>query len=814
MRLRIDWWLVAVLILPVLYFLPEVLGNNVFAGIDSSRLNMPLRYFDREAFASGAFPLWNPYMFAGFPGFAESESGVLYPGSIFGHLPGDFFHWYSIGVVAHLMVAGLGFYVWMRRRGNSQPISAFLAATYCTTPFLIFHITAFGLFTSIAWLPWYLVIFDVGMKGKHPVMTGFWLSLFLAVMLLSGSSHAALLGAMALIFYAIGLILAQPDRTSRIRTIIRSLAVLVPCLLCPFLAAIQILPTAELASLSERTMFTGTEYFELGTWLTVPRLASIVIFPMLGNPVDLQDYGSSLCFLGVIPFVLVVSTIARYRTIGRSIFPLLLGATISLILAFGMNLPGYTYLVEIPPFSLFRYPGRSAHIAFTFLLPLAGPAIEIIRRSIVDKTRTTGTQWWTGYIVGLVPVVVVVIIGLTKSGMILMGSMLAGLMVLIAILLGTAIFTGRILNRAIDPKRIGLATALIVSLVAQCLVLYPFSRILVQEREKFDQSLAFLDDVREGFPVETEIPRIVMAGGHELMDPETLSNLGFRAQENIYDNIAGNAPGLRGVTAVDGLTPLVQDNWKYVLRDTLSVQMGEAAKNSMETGTPKIPDALSLQIIRLLGSDVLLIDGSDWRIPGWVFWRDDLDLPYHPGLAAYRPAGVYAEDAYFVRQVDVVGQQEFADFRRWLGQAGRNVEREAVVVGNSEEIPGNLSMGGVVSRERGINQLAFDVQVPGESPAFLVTGENFYPGWKAFVDGNEVPYYRTNYLMGGVVVPSGAERVELRFEPETFAKGLKISIFSFVVWIVLLGIAFAVHKSGRASLIPPTEEDLQVGMEG
>ena len=310
---RIDWWLVAVLILPVLFFLPEVIGLNVFAGIDTSRLNMPLRYFDRMAFREGAMPLWNPFMYAGFPGFAESESGAFYPGSIFMHLPGDFFHWYSISVVVHLVIGATGFYTWMLRRHHARPTSAFLAATYSLTPFLIFHITAFGLFTSIAWLPWYLVIFDSALKSGHPVRTGFFLSIFLAAMLMSGSYHAAFLGVTAIACYAVGHIFAQENSVTRKRAAVKVVAVLAPCLLCPLIAAIQILPTFELTALSERGALEGFDYYRLGTWLTIPRLASLVIFPALGNPDDLQDYGSSLCFLGVVPFVLIASTVARYR---------------------------------------------------------------------------------------------------------------------------------------------------------------------------------------------------------------------------------------------------------------------------------------------------------------------------------------------------------------------------------------------------------------------------------------------------------------------------------------------------------------------
>ncbi|MFH1676306.1 MAG: hypothetical protein ABIC40_04700, partial [bacterium] len=427
--LRIDWWLVAVLLVPVIYWFPELIGNSVFAGIDSSRLNEPFRFFDREAFASGAFPLWNPYLFAGFPHFAESESGVLYPGNFFIHLPGDFFRLYSIEVIAHFMIAALGFYLWMRRKGFSRVTSAFLASTYGTTTYLIFHTTAFGFMSSIAWLPWYFLIFDSGFKGAHPVRTGLWLALFLAFMLVSGSVQACFIGVFSLILYAIGKIIACENSSDRKNAFLRALALLVPGILAPLIAAVQIIPTNELAGFSERANVHFLEFYKLGTWLNIPRLASLVIFPALTNPSDIQDFGSSLCFLGVVPFAFAVSSLALWRENRQLAKPLLFAGFITLLLAFGLNLPGFKYLVEFPPFSMFRYPGRFAHAALTFFLPLAAPSIDrIISRIQLENTDRIG------FIVPSVFTLIVGIIGVFFGGILRPASSITILMSIIAII--------------------------------------------------------------------------------------------------------------------------------------------------------------------------------------------------------------------------------------------------------------------------------------------------------------------------------------------------------------------------------------------
>ena len=48
---------------------------------------------------------------------------------------------------------------------------------------------------------------------------------------------------------------------------------------------------------------------------------------------------------------------------------------------------------------------------------------------------------------------------------------------------------------------------------------------------------------------------------------------------------------------------------------------------------------------------------------------------------------------------------------------------------------------------------------------FLVTSEANYPGWRAYLDGAEVPIIQTNVAFRGVRIPAGEHRVTFRFRP-------------------------------------------------
>ena len=54
---------------------------------------------------------------------------------------------------------------------------------------------------------------------------------------------------------------------------------------------------------------------------------------------------------------------------------------------------------------------------------------------------------------------------------------------------------------------------------------------------------------------------------------------------------------------------------------------------------------------------------------------------------------------------------------------------------------------------------------PSTEDRFLVLNELYHPSWHAWVDGLPTTIYPTNVVMRGIVVPTGAASVELRYEP-------------------------------------------------
>jgi uncharacterized membrane protein YfhO len=91
-------------------------------------------------------------------------------------------------------------------------------------------------------------------------------------------------------------------------------------------------------------------------------------------------------------------------------------------------------------------------------------------------------------------------------------------------------------------------------------------------------------------------------------------------------------------------------------------------------------------------------------------------------------------------------------------------------------------------------RLVLDVDSP--QPAFLVTSEANYPGWRAFLDGVEAPVAMTNAAFRGLPVPAGRHRVEMRFEPAILGRSALVSIAGLA--LLVTGVLFGDRKrSGK-----------------
>jgi hypothetical protein len=76
-----------------------------------------------------------------------------------------------------------------------------------------------------------------------------------------------------------------------------------------------------------------------------------------------------------------------------------------------------------------------------------------------------------------------------------------------------------------------------------------------------------------------------------------------------------------------------------------------------------------------------------------------------------------------------------------------------------------------------------------ETPGLLVLADLWDRGWRAYRDGVRLPVLRANHAVRGVVLPAGLTKLEFRYEPASFAWGLRLAglaAFGLLVWIGML----------------------------
>jgi Bacterial membrane protein YfhO len=83
-----------------------------------------------------------------------------------------------------------------------------------------------------------------------------------------------------------------------------------------------------------------------------------------------------------------------------------------------------------------------------------------------------------------------------------------------------------------------------------------------------------------------------------------------------------------------------------------------------------------------------------------------------------------------------------------------------------------------------INQLS--LRATTSTAAALVLSQIWFPGWRATVDGEEVPVLRANASLTGILLPAGSHEVRFIFRPLSFVIGAVITILTAVVLVALI----------------------------
>jgi len=131
-------------------------------------------------------------------------------------------------------------------------------------------------------------------------------------------------------------------------------------------------------------------------------------------------------------------------------------------------------------------------------------------------------------------------------------------------------------------------------------------------------------------------------------------------------------------------------------------------------------------------------------------------------------------------QMEAVKDQSF-DPRRTV--VVESLAPELAEVRPEPEFRGNVE---IVDSD--VNGYRFRVET--SIPGVLVVSQNFYPGWKAFINGRPASVFPADHALTGIAVPAGRYDVNFQFQPSSFKVGASLSIIVVTVFGGLLASAW------------------------
>jgi len=140
--------------------------------------------------------------------------------------------------------------------------------------------------------------------------------------------------------------------------------------------------------------------------------------------------------------------------------------------------------------------------------------------------------------------------------------------------------------------------------------------------------------------------------------------------------------------------------------------------------------------------------------------------------------------AYSIRNIKAINSLD--ELKRQFYILGFDPANTALVqTADIEQIGSTLfSQGSVSIREYTPDKITIDTDFPDQG--FIVLSDQFFPGWKAFIDGKETRIYRVNGCVRGIVSPGGRHEVVFKYVPVRIYVAAIVSLATLSLCILSL----------------------------
>jgi hypothetical protein len=746
-------------VVPGLYFLA---CGYTLVWRDTAKLFQPLRSLISDSLRNFQLPLWNPHEALGIPLFAQMMHGVLHPVSVLTSLilPQAGL---DVSILIHTALAAAGSALLARVLGLSAGASAVAGLAYGLSGYLLGMGSIIQYLYGAASAPWAVAGIRAAGEGRRFGMVA--AALAVSILFFAGDPQWAIIAIL------LGLALALEAGGKRgVALGVAGVAV------GALIAAVQLIPT--FAYLHQTSRGIELDMLDRLQWALSPwRLMEFIAPGLFGSPaIGLERWPVHIWLGGFIrsgfempfaPSVYVGASTMALAAAGvlrsRVTRILAVSALILLWLALGSSLGSEQIMHYIPVWGKFRYAEK-----------MVGPltlCISLLAAFGAERLSERPSRIWA-----------------VVSGSLGIASLLAALL-----LSGWQGFEGlsadpvareaaplALHNLALGLIHAGVALTALGALVAAaikwpqlakgftmaaaCLVFFqlslaaPFAMHAGLRHMHDDSYLRQIMNPGEPVRIATPLEK-------NYLYPEGLNQFDAQigAQSHLGVPCYNVSSGIDQLDTYTGLRPrrfeLLLNNLseRFGVRSVIALR--RFAISHMLIKNPYFPDELEVASAASEGGTMVL-ENREWGFVGW-------SVPHRPwALFAEKVTGVPGEKEAMETLTMVIGRGE------------------ATVVLENAPQPKGLAPGKVLAIERGDNRLRIGALSEGDG--VLVVNDSFWPGWRATIDGREVPIWRTDFLVRGVPWPAGRHLLEMRYEPEEIFIGWLVSWGGMIALFALL----------------------------
>jgi hypothetical protein len=733
---------------------------------DMADMGIPIRGFEVALLSKGIFPLWNPYILSGTSRIADSQ--LFYPFTYI-HLFLPLSLTFNLLIVLHQVMAGIFMYLYIRHIIKDSFSSFIGAVVFSLSSAFIMRIFAghLSIIFATAWIPLLFLLMDKALSKKGAIFT-LLAGLVLSLQIFGGHIQFVFITLVGLFLYAVYMTFKNYRFDHSIKKFFQSVYAFGSFVILGIgISAVQLLPAIELSKGALR--FTDPLWNYL--FSMPPENIITILSPGFFGGINQGAYWGKWCpweitiYVGILPLLLSFFAMLKGGKYHRFFTGLFL---VSLLLSFGAYVPIYRFLYKyLVGFNLFRANGRFLILGVFSLSVLTALGYAALKE---NKAREVRRKAVSTVIFGFILIFV--------------------LATLRFILLHLPLLWGKIFSFLVSYDKLSLRSGFnfgymfyagfantisdlnysIVLITLGILLFIVYLRNFLSEGFKktlvalfiFSDLLCFVTGHFSVFPIENcYLNKKIASFLH--------NNIGLSRYLPL--SLGGRNMGiLDEIPSIGGYSVCVPARYNEFINFTQGMPLSATFILDPITKPSRLFELLNLKYILTNG----LIKDSAYSK---VYSNGNLNIYQTPASLP---------KAFIVHKAKVIPDRD--NILKTLSDDSFNF-RDTVIL----EEPVNLA---------GVNKVVLAaepepviatyspnrvvIKADTKADGYLILCDNYYPGWRAYVDARRTRILRANYILRAVPLHPGNHTIEFIYSPASLKIGAFITLSFLALSIIML----------------------------